>query len=242
MAGFALAVALGPRHRSRLLLALAFALTTFQTLFDNAATALLPALVPRAALGQRERPADDRPADRGRLSGRARWCRCCWSLGAAVPFAADAASYLPGRRAADRLPARPTAPERAPRPAGQHPASARWRTGLRTLWRDRAAARAVHRHRPVQHRHGRADRHPRRSMSPPGWTRATAGTRRCMTAVQRSAAWPADCWHRRLVGPDRADTQRGRSPGPCRPCALVAMGPCASRGRWRSRHGGLRAS
>ena len=34
--------------RSRLLLALAFALTTLQTLFDNASTALLPALVATA--------------------------------------------------------------------------------------------------------------------------------------------------------------------------------------------------
>lgn len=44
VAAFAFAVALG--HASiPLLLAFAFALTTLQTLFDNASTALLPALV-----------------------------------------------------------------------------------------------------------------------------------------------------------------------------------------------------
>lgn len=48
---FAVAVALG--HASiALLIVLAFALTTLQTLFDNAATALLPALVDREALGR----------------------------------------------------------------------------------------------------------------------------------------------------------------------------------------------
>lgn len=50
MACFALAVGLG--HASIvLLIALAFTLTTLQTLFDNASTALLPSLVDRAALG-----------------------------------------------------------------------------------------------------------------------------------------------------------------------------------------------
>lgn len=49
MAGFALAVAQG-HGTIALLLALAFLLTTLQTLFDNAATALLPAVVPRETL------------------------------------------------------------------------------------------------------------------------------------------------------------------------------------------------
>ncbi|MCT9144447.1 MFS transporter, partial [Streptomyces violarus] len=50
VAAFAVAVALG--HASiGLLIVLAVALTTLQTLFDNAATALLPALVDRDALG-----------------------------------------------------------------------------------------------------------------------------------------------------------------------------------------------
>ncbi|NUT03054.1 MAG: MFS transporter, partial [Hamadaea sp.] len=50
VAAFAVSVALG--HASiGLLIALAFTLTTLQTLFDNASTALLPALVERDALG-----------------------------------------------------------------------------------------------------------------------------------------------------------------------------------------------
>ena len=49
MAGFALAVASGLASIG-LLLALAFALTTLETLFDNAATALLPSVVPKEAL------------------------------------------------------------------------------------------------------------------------------------------------------------------------------------------------
>ncbi|MGW1927090.1 acetoacetate decarboxylase, partial [Streptomyces massasporeus] len=48
-AGFAVAVALGHAGIA-LLLVLAFALTTLQTLFDNAATALLPSLVPAETL------------------------------------------------------------------------------------------------------------------------------------------------------------------------------------------------
>ena len=51
VAVFAVAVALG--HASiALLIALAFVLTTLQTLFDNASTALLPALVDHEALGR----------------------------------------------------------------------------------------------------------------------------------------------------------------------------------------------
>lgn len=49
-AGFAGAVALD-RSSIALLIAVAFALTTLQTLLDNAATALLPAVVGRDALG-----------------------------------------------------------------------------------------------------------------------------------------------------------------------------------------------
>lgn len=48
MGGFALAVGLGHADVT-LLLVLAFALTTLQTLFDNAATSLLPAVVPSAS-------------------------------------------------------------------------------------------------------------------------------------------------------------------------------------------------
>lgn len=68
VAAFAFAVALG--HASiPLLLAFAFALTTLQTLFDNASTALLPALVAPGP-ERRQRPPDDRSAGRGRPARR----------------------------------------------------------------------------------------------------------------------------------------------------------------------------
>ncbi|MYX18793.1 MFS transporter, partial [Streptomyces sp. SID8380] len=92
VAAFALAVATG--HASiGLLLVLAFALTSMETLFDNAATALLPALVPPERLGsansrlmtgqQLVKTVVGLPAAPLLLAG-----------GAALPFATDAASYL----------------------------------------------------------------------------------------------------------------------------------------------------
>ena len=58
------------------------------------------------------------------------------AAGAALPFAADAGTYLVARRPRG-LPARGTPPERTPRTGGQHPAP-EIGEGLRTLWRDRA--------------------------------------------------------------------------------------------------------
>lgn len=133
MAGFAVAVALD--HASiALLIALAFALTTLQTLFDNAATALLPALVSRDALGS----ANARLMTGQRIAGglvAAPLVPLLLAAGAAVPFAADALTYLVAAALVASLGAAP--PERDPRPAGST-LRAEIAAGLRTLWRDRA--------------------------------------------------------------------------------------------------------
>ncbi|MEC4019484.1 MFS transporter, partial [Streptomyces sp. H27-D2] len=92
MAAFALTVALG--HATiGLLLALAFALTTLQTLFDNAATALLPSVVPRAALSKANARLMTGQEIAGRFVG-APLVPLLLGLGLAVPFAVDAASYF----------------------------------------------------------------------------------------------------------------------------------------------------
>jgi MFS family permease len=133
VAGFAVAVALD--HASiALLIALAFALTTLQTLFDNAATALLPALVGRDALGS----ANTRLMTGQRIAGglvAAPLVPLLLAAGAAVPFAADALTYLLAAALVASLGA--AAPEREPRPAGST-LRAEIAAGLRTLWRDRA--------------------------------------------------------------------------------------------------------
>ncbi|GAA2960486.1 MFS transporter [Streptomyces enissocaesilis] len=132
MAAFAVAVALG--HASiALLVALAFALTTLQTLFDNAATALLPSLVPKAALGS----ANARLLTGQQIAGgflAAPLVPVLLLAGAAVPYAADAATYVLGAVLIASL--RVTAPERAPRPPGST-LRGDIAQGLRALWRDR---------------------------------------------------------------------------------------------------------
>ncbi|OEJ27429.1 antibiotic transporter [Streptomyces agglomeratus] len=132
MAAFAVAVALG--HASiALLIALAFALTTLQTLFDNAATALLPSLVPKAALGS----ANARLLTGQQIAGgflAAPLVPVLLLAGAAVPYAADAATYVLGAVLIASL--RVTAPEQAPRPAGST-LRGDIAEGLRQLWRDR---------------------------------------------------------------------------------------------------------
>ncbi|MFD4613375.1 MFS transporter [Streptomyces sp. NPDC058440] len=133
VAGFALAVALG--HASiGLLIALAFALTTLQTLFDNAATALLPVLVGPEALGT----ANARLMTGQRLAGGllgGPLVPLLIAAGAAAPFAADAVTFLAAAALVASL--RVSAPERKPRPAGS---TLRRETadGLRALGRDRA--------------------------------------------------------------------------------------------------------
>ncbi|WP_427923178.1 MFS transporter [Streptomyces sp. cg40] len=132
VAAFAAAVAFG--HASILLLiALAFALTTLQTLFDNAATALLPALVDRAALGSANARLMTGQQIAGGLLG-APVVPLLIAAGAAVPFAADAGTFLLAAALVASL--RTGAPERAPRPAGGT-LRGEIAEGLRTLWRDR---------------------------------------------------------------------------------------------------------
>ncbi|MFJ6580269.1 MFS transporter [Streptomyces sp. NPDC091368] len=114
VAAFAAAVALG--HATiALLLVLAFALTALQTLFDNAATALLPALVPAGALaGANARLMTGQQLAGGLLAGPA--VPVLLLAGPAVPYAADAVTYALAALLVASL--RTGAPERPPRPAG----------------------------------------------------------------------------------------------------------------------------
>ncbi|MDN3295152.1 MFS transporter [Streptomyces ficellus] len=133
MAAFAVAVALG--HASiALLIVLAFALTTLQTLFDNAATSLLPSLVPAEALAS----ANARLMTGQQVAGgflAAPLVPALLLAGAAVPYAADAATYVLAALLVASL--RVAAPERAARAAGST-LRVEIAEGLRFLWRDRA--------------------------------------------------------------------------------------------------------
>ncbi|GAB2738775.1 MFS transporter [Streptomyces bullii] len=133
VAGFAVAVALG--HASiALLIVLAFVLTTLQTLFDNASTALLPVLVHREALGSANaRLMTGQRIAGGLLGGPV--VPLLLTAGAAVPFAADAVTFLVAAALVASL--RTAAPERKPRPAGST-LRREIAEGLRTLGRDRA--------------------------------------------------------------------------------------------------------
>ncbi|UUN26227.1 MFS transporter [Streptomyces sp. FIT100] len=132
MAAFALAVALG--HASvALLMAVAFALTTLQTLFDNAATALLPSLVPAGSLGS----ANARLQTGQQLAGTflaGPLVPVLLVAGAAVPYAADAATYVLAALLVASLPA--AGPERQRRKTGST-LRAEIAEGVRALWRDR---------------------------------------------------------------------------------------------------------
>ncbi|MEU6377829.1 MFS transporter [Streptomyces sp. NPDC046909] len=133
VAGFAVAVALG--HASiGLLIALAFALTTLQTLFDNASTALLPALVDSEALGSANARLMTGQKIAGGLLG-APVVPLLLVVGAPVPFVADAATFLVAAALVASL--RTGAPARKPRPAGST-LRREIAEGLRTLGRDRA--------------------------------------------------------------------------------------------------------
>ncbi|MFD8387753.1 MFS transporter [Streptomyces sp. NPDC059680] len=133
MGSFAVAVALG--HASiALLVALAFTLTTLQTLFDNAATALLPALVDGQALGSANARVMTGQNIAGGLLG-APVVPVLIAAGAAVPFAADSATFLAAAALVASL--RTEAPERAAGPAGSS-LRGEIAAGLRTLWHDRA--------------------------------------------------------------------------------------------------------
>ena len=130
--GFALAVALG--HASiTLLLVLAFALTTLQTLFDNAATALLPAVVPRTALGR----ANARLMSGQTVAGTflaAPLVPAALALAVGAPFAADAVTFAVAAALVASLPA--PIRTRPPRPAGRTPRHD-IAEGIRVLWSDR---------------------------------------------------------------------------------------------------------
>ncbi|MCQ9181849.1 MFS transporter [Streptomyces sp. IBSBF 2953] len=132
VAAFALAV--GSGHASvPLLLALAFLLTTLQTLFDNASTALLPSLVDAEALGgANARLMTGQQIAGGLLAGPV--VPLLLGIGVSVPFVADAGTYLLAAALVASLPVRP--PEREPRPAGST-LRAEVADGLRHLWRDR---------------------------------------------------------------------------------------------------------
>ncbi|WP_406446454.1 MFS transporter [Streptomyces sp. NBC_01613] len=133
VAAFAVAVALG--HASiALLLALAFVLTTLQTLFDNASTALLPALVDHEALGSANARLMTGQKIAGGLIGSP-VVPLLIAAGAAVPFVADAGTFLLAAALVASL--RTTAPDRRPKPAGST-LRREIADGLHTLWRDRA--------------------------------------------------------------------------------------------------------
>ncbi|MEU4654311.1 MFS transporter [Streptomyces sp. NPDC023723] len=132
VAGFAAAVGLG--HGSiALLIALAFLLTTLQTLFDNAATALLPTLVRPDALGSANaRLLTGQRAAGGLLGGPV--AALLLTAGIAAPFAVDAATFLAAAALVASL--RPAAPERAPAASGGT-LRREIAEGLRALARDR---------------------------------------------------------------------------------------------------------
>ncbi|MFC8511646.1 MFS transporter [Streptomyces sp. NPDC057257] len=118
VAAFAVTVALG--HASiALLIALAFALTTLQTLFDNAATALLPALVDRSALGSANARLMTGQQIAGGLLG-APVVPLLIAAGASIPFATDAATFLVAAALVASLRMTPTAGSEPGSTAGTH--------------------------------------------------------------------------------------------------------------------------
>ncbi|MFI1208249.1 MFS transporter [Streptomyces sp. NPDC020802] len=133
MGAFAVAVWFG--HASiALLIGLAVTLTTLQTLFDNASTALLPALVGKETLGSaNSRLMTGQQMAGGLLAGPL--VPLLLVAGAAVPFAADAVTFLMAAALVASL--RIAAPGQAPRPAGGT-LRREIAEGLRALWGDRA--------------------------------------------------------------------------------------------------------
>lgn len=130
----AFAVVVGTGHASLpLLMALAFVLTALGTLFDNAATALLPSLVPSAALGS----ANARVMTGQQIAGSflaAPLVPVLLAVSLAAPYGVDAASYVLAAALVASL--RPTAPERAARKPGAT-LRAEVAEGLRAMWADR---------------------------------------------------------------------------------------------------------
>ncbi|MEU5026903.1 MFS transporter [Streptomyces milbemycinicus] len=134
MAAFAVVVWLG--HATiGLLLALAFALTTLQTLFDNAATALLPSVVAPEALSRANARLMTGQEVMGRFVG-APLVPVALGLGVAVPYAADAVTYLAAAALVASLGGRAQAPRRELRAPGSTIRSD-MAEGIGVLWRDR---------------------------------------------------------------------------------------------------------
>ncbi|MEU5640438.1 MFS transporter [Streptomyces milbemycinicus] len=134
MAAFAVVVWLG--HATiGLLLALAFALTTLQTLFDNASTALLPSVVAPEALSRANARLMTGQEVMGRFVG-APLVPVALGLGVAVPYAADAVTYLAAAALVASLGGRAQAPRREPRAPGSTIRSD-MAEGIGVLWRDR---------------------------------------------------------------------------------------------------------
>ncbi|MFF3562934.1 MFS transporter [Streptomyces sp. NPDC002574] len=132
VAAFAVAVWLGAAGIG-LLLVLAFALTTLQTLFDNAATALLPSVVPGEALGRANARLMTGQTMAGTFLG-APLVPVLLGLAAAAPFAVDAVTYAVAAAlvASLRRPASVRPPRAAGRTLRQDIAE-----GIRVLRRDR---------------------------------------------------------------------------------------------------------
>jgi MFS family permease len=132
VAAFAVVVAFGQAGIG-LLIVLAFTLTTLQTLFDNAATALLPALVAGPELGV----ANGRLMSGQRIAGgllALPLVPLLLAASAAAPYAVDAATFAGAAALVASL--RLTTPERPPRAAGRT-LRADIAEGLRSLGRDR---------------------------------------------------------------------------------------------------------
>ena len=132
VAGFAVVVALGGASVG-VLLALAFALTSLQTLFDNAATALLPSVVEREQLGTANaRLMTGQQIAGGLVAGPV--VPLLVVLGMAVPFVVDALSYFVAAGLIASLRVKPA--EREAR-AGGSTLRGEIAEGVRVLWRDR---------------------------------------------------------------------------------------------------------
>lgn len=142
VAAFAAALALGHAHIA-VLAVLAFALTTLQTLFDNAATAILPSIVARRALPSANARLMTGQALAGTFLG-APAAGLLVGAGVALPFAVDAATYLVAAALIASLPRTTTATAvatGAAATASARPAGSTLRSeiaaGVRRLWHDR---------------------------------------------------------------------------------------------------------
>ncbi|UNO44252.1 MFS transporter [Streptomyces sp. MST-110588] len=132
MAGFAVALWLG-QATIGLLLVLAFVLTTLQTLFDNAATALLPSVVPKEALEGANARLMTGQEVAGRFVGGP-VAPLLIGLGVALPYVADAVTYLVAAALVASL--RVAAPPKEPAAVGRT-LRRDIAEGIRALWEDR---------------------------------------------------------------------------------------------------------